>query len=139
MIAACYGYLSASFTSEENVRISMTRFSAKWALVTLVVTIFSGLWYLSVLPGQSYGLVMGKSPTISAVLPWGAAGITLLMIIMLGAGIVRPALNLKPVACPAMVSALLIMGSFEWTREAARRPFVINEVMYSNSILKADV
>jgi mono/diheme cytochrome c family protein len=48
-------------------------------------------------------------------------------------------LNLKPVACLAMISALLIMGSFEWTREAARHPFVINEVMYSNGILEQDV
>ncbi|MCK5517723.1 MAG: cytochrome c, partial [Desulfobulbaceae bacterium] len=28
---------------------------------------------------------------------------------------------------------------FEWTREAARRPYVINEVMYSNGIMKDDV
>jgi mono/diheme cytochrome c family protein len=38
-----------------------------------------------------------------------------------------------------MVSALVVMGGFEWTREAARRPYVINEVMYSNSIMKKDV
>jgi mono/diheme cytochrome c family protein len=38
-----------------------------------------------------------------------------------------------------MVGALLVMGGFEWTREAARRPYVINEVMYSNSIMKKEV
>lgn len=139
MIAACYGYLSASFTVDRDVRIAMTRFSAKWALVTLLVSIISGIWYLSILPGQAHGLVMGKSPTIAAVLPWGAGGVLSLLLIMLAAGIIRPGLNLKPVACLAMVSALLVMGGFEWTREAARRPYVINEVMYSNSILKKDV
>lgn len=139
MIAACYGYLSASFTADRDVRIAMTRFSAKWALVTLLIAIISGLWYLSILPGQAHGLVMGKSPTIAAVLPWGAGGVLSLLLIMLAAGIIRPGLNLKPVACLAMVSALLVMGGFEWTREAARRPYVINEVMYSNSILKKDV
>jgi mono/diheme cytochrome c family protein len=30
------------------------------------------------------------------------------------------------------------MGSFEWTREAARRPFAINGVIYSNGLLPAD-
>jgi mono/diheme cytochrome c family protein len=139
MIAACYGYLSASFSLDDTVRISMTRFSAKWGLATLVVAIFSGLWYLSVLPEQSHGLVMGKSPTISTILPWGAGGVALFLIVMLGAGVVRPSFNLKPVACLVMVSGLVIMGSFEWTREAARRPFVINEVMYSNGILKKEV
>ena len=139
MIAACYGYLSASFTKDKDVRIAMTRFSAKWALVTLTVALLSGLWYLSVLPDQSHGLVMGKSPTIAALKPWWAGGLVSLLLVMLGAGIVRPSLNLKPVACLAMVSALLVMGGFEWTREAARRPYVINEVMYSNGIMKKDV
>ena len=139
MIAATYGYLSASFTTDREVRIAMTRFSAKWALVTLVITILSGFWYLSVLSEQSHGLVMGKSPTIVAVLPWAAAGGIALLLVMLGAGIIRPHLNLKPIAGLAMVGALLVMGGFEWTREAARRPYVINEVMYSNSILKKEV
>ncbi len=139
MIAACYGFLSASFTADESTRISMTRFSAKWALVTLVLAIISGFWYLSVLPDQSHGLVMGKSPTIAAIQPLTAAGFVSFLLLMLVAGIIRPSLNLKPVAGLAMVSALVVMGGFEWTREAARRPYVINEVMYSNSILKKDV
>jgi mono/diheme cytochrome c family protein len=139
MIAACYGFLSASFATDRKVRVAMTRFSAKWALVTLVVAIFSGLWYLSMLPVQSHELVMGKSPTIARVLPWGAGSILSLLLLLLVAGILRPNLNLKPVACLAMLGALLIMGGFEWIREAARRPYVINEVMYSNSILKKDV
>ncbi len=138
-IAACYGYLSASFTADKDVRIAMTRFSAQWALVTLVVALFAGLWYLSVLPGQAHGLVMGKSPTIAALLPFWAGGLVSLLVVMLSAGIVQPSYNLKPVACLAMVSALIVMGGFEWTREAARRPYVINEVMYSNGILKKDV
>ncbi len=139
MIAGCYGYLSAAFTRDRKVRTAMTRFSAKWALVTLVIAMISGFWYLSVLPGQAHGLVMGKSPTIVAVLPWCAGGLLFLLLAMLVAGIIRPGFNLRPVACLAMVSALLVMGGFEWTREAARRPYVINEVMYSNGILKSDV
>lgn len=139
MIAACYGFLSASFTKDRDVRIAMTGFSAKWALVTLVIAVISGLWYLSVLPEQSHGLVMGKSPTIAGILPWFAGAVLSFLLVMLGAGILRPNFNLKPVAGLAMISALLIMGGFEWTREAARRPYVINEVMYSNGILKKDV
>jgi mono/diheme cytochrome c family protein len=139
MIAACYGYLSAAFTADEDVRLAMTRFSAKWALITLAAAIVGGFWYLSVLPTEPYGLVMGKSPTIAAVLPWLTGGLLGFLLIMLGAGIFRPSRNLKPVASLAMICALLVMGGFEWTREAARRPYVINEVMYSNSILKKDV
>ena len=139
MIAACYGYLSASFTKDQGVKTTMTRFSAGWALTAMMAAIPAGVWYLSVLPEQAYGLVMGKSPTIAAVLPLAATGAVVLLVIMLAIGIFRPSLNLKPLAFVAMVSALMVMGGFEWTREAARRPYVINEVMYSNAILKKDV
>lgn len=139
MIAAIYGYFSAAFTKDDIVREEMTRFSAKWALAGLVLAVPSGIWYLSVLPEQAHGLVMGKSPTIGATLPWGLGGTVVLIALMLGAGIFRPSYNLRPIACMALLSGLAVMGSFEWIREAARRPYVINEVMYSNSIMKNSV
>lgn len=139
MIAAIYGYFSASCTKDEKVRVEMTRFSAKWALFGLVATGVSSIWYLSVLPEPAHSLVMGKSPTIVAMLPWGLGGLIVLMALMLGAGIIRPSYNLKPVAAIALCSGLAVMGSFEWIREAARRPYVINEVMYSNSIMKGSI
>jgi mono/diheme cytochrome c family protein len=37
----------------------------------------------------------------------------------------------------ALLPAFLLMGAFEWTREAARRPFVLNQVMYSNGVTVA--
>jgi len=139
MIAACYGYFSASLTKDQDVREEMTRFSAKWALAALILAIPSGIWYVSVLPEPAQALVMGKSPTVSSVVPWGLGGTVVLTIIMLGAGIFRADRNLKPVAFITLLCGLAIIGSFEWIREAARRPYVINEVLYSNSIYKADV
>jgi mono/diheme cytochrome c family protein len=139
MIAACYGYLTASFTADRTVRIAMTRFSATWALAAFALSLPAGLWYLSALPEPAHGLVMGKSPTIAALRPLAAGGAAVFLVIMLGAGVIRPALNLKSVATLAMAAALVIMGGFEWTREAARRPYVVNEVMYSNGIMKKDV
>lgn len=139
LMAGCYGYLSAAFTAEEEVRTAMTRFSGKWSLAALIGAVPAGIWYLSVLPEQAKDLVLGKSPTIAGALQWGGAAVIMLLAISLIVGIARPAYNLKPVALFSMVCALLSIGSFEWTREAARRPYVLNEVMYSNSILKDEV
>jgi len=137
MIAASYGFLSASFCRTADVKTAMTRFSAKWALGSFILAIPFGFWYVSVLPSDAQQLVLGKSPTIAWVLPYGLAGLVAFFIMSLVAGIVLPRLNLKPVALLSMVAALLIMGGFEWVREAARRPYVINELMYSNGILKS--
>lgn len=139
MLAGVYGYLSASFTKDRAVRETMTRFSSKWALWSLAGVLLSGLWYAGILPDQAKALVFGKSPTILAALGWGAVSTVALLAITLIAGIIRPALNLKPVAVAAMLCGLVMIGSFEWSREAARRPYAINEIIYSNMIMKDDV
>lgn len=139
LVAACYGYLSAAFTADQAVREKMTRFSAIFGMLAFLAAIPAGLWYLSALPEQAHALVLGKSPTIQAVLPPTAVGLAGIFFILLGAGIIRPAYNLKPVAFLALACGLVFMGGFEWVREAARRPYVINEVIYSNSIFKKDL
>ncbi len=139
MLAGVYGYLSASFTKDRTIRETMTRFSSKWALWALAGALPSGLWYVAVLPDPAQALVLGKSPTIMAALGWGLVSILILLAVTLIAGIFRPSFNLKPVAAAAMICALLTMGSFEWIREAARRPYAINEIIYSNMIMKDDV
>lgn len=139
LLAGVYGFLTSSFTKDRDVSRAMTRFSGKWALAALVGAVPSGFWYLAVLPEQARNLVLGKSPTIAAVLQWGVSSLVMLLAVILVAGIFLPALNRQPVALVSMLCALLSFGAFEWTREAARRPYVINEVMYSNSIGKTEL
>ena len=139
LMAGTFGYLTAAWHRDEEVRTAMTRFSGLWCLIALVGLIPSSLWYLAALPGAAQGLVLGQSPAIVWVLQRGGTGVAVLLLISLLAGVLRTGLNNRMVAALAMVCALLTMGGFEWTREAARRPYVINEVMYSNGIMKKDV
>lgn len=139
MLAGVYGYLSASFTRETEVRLAMTRFSGAWSLGALLASVPFAWWYVAALPEPAMGLVLGKSPTIVAAVQWGTIGTAVLLVIILLAGIIKPVLNLRPVAAAAMICALISMGAFEWIREAARRPYAINEVMYSNMIRKDDL
>jgi len=139
LLAGCYGYLTASFSQEAEVRKPMTRFSGIWSLVALIGCVPSGLWYLGVLPTEARALVLGKSPTIAVMLQYGMVAVVLLLAITLLAGILKPSFNNKAVAAVAMVCAFISLGSFEWVREAARRPYVLNELIYSNSIRKDEV
>ncbi|MFV0437531.1 MAG: c-type cytochrome [Desulfopila sp.] len=139
LLAGVYGYFSAATGSDRAVARTMTRFSARWALVSLVLCIPFAFWYVAVLPGPAQGLVLGKSPTIVTALQWGGAGLVVLLVISLVAGIWRPELNRRPVALVAMLCALVAFGGFEWIREAARRPYAINEVLYANMIFPGDV
>ena len=139
MLAGIYGYLSASFTQDEAVRTSMTRFSAKWSLVALAGAVPSALWYVASLPGPAKDLVLGKSPTIVAAGQWGLGGVILVLGLSLIFGFMKPAFNTRATALVAMVAGLMVIGSFEWIREAARRPYAVNEVVYSNMIFKEDL
>ncbi|MEJ2057349.1 MAG: cytochrome ubiquinol oxidase subunit I [Desulfofustis sp.] len=139
MLAGIYGYLSASFSSDERVRATMTRFSARWSLTALVAAVPGAVWYVLVLPEPARDLVLGKSPTIAAAAQWGIGGVLVVLALSLLFGFVKPAWNTRITALVAMAGALALMGSFEWTREAARRPYAINEVIYSNMILKEDL
>ncbi|WP_136809803.1 cytochrome c [Desulfosediminicola flagellatus] len=136
LLAGCYGYLTASWSENEEVRKSMTRFSGLWSLAALVCAVPAAFWYMATLPAASQKLIMGKSPTIVLALQYGLITVVALLAITLIAGIIRPGLNNRFVAIVSLICAFGVLGSFEWTREAARRPYVLNEVMYSNSIPK---
>ncbi len=138
-LAGIYGCFSAAFVKDRATRETMTRFSGKWSLIALLGTIPSGFWYLAILPEQAKNLVLGKSPTIVTMMEWGVISLLALLIIILLTAMYRPSLNSKWVAATLMLAGLVYFGSFEWTREAARRPYAINELIYSNMIFKDQV
>jgi mono/diheme cytochrome c family protein len=96
-------------------------------------------WYFSVLPEPVIRLVEGASPTIGRTLLYGLGSVAILFVLSLLLTIARPRVLNKPIAGLVMASALLFMGAFEWTREAARRPYVIHGVMYSNGVVEKDL
>jgi mono/diheme cytochrome c family protein len=139
MLAGVYAFVTTSFLKDAELKSVMTRYSARWVLFPLLAAVPSGYWYLSVLPSQARSLVEGASPTIQRALHYGILGIVVMVAATLVLLLVRPTFHTRPVSFLVLAAAFLVMGAFEWTREAARRPYVINEFMYSNSILKKDL
>lgn len=139
MLAGLYAFVTCAWQPRENLKQTMTRFSGKWTLVALAGAVPTGYWYLSVLPQPARTLVAGASPTIVRALDWGLYSAIAILLISLIFTIIMPALHNRTIALLALTCGLLVIGAFEWTREAARRPYVINEVMYSNGILKSQV
>lgn len=139
MFAGVYAFLTTAFLKDEATRRSMTGFSGKWVLVSYVAAIPCGIWYYASIPSQARALIAGSSPTIQRALLAGFWSLVALAVLTLILVIAKPARLSRPLALFVFLSAFVFMGSFEWSREAARRPYVINGLMYSNSILQADV
>jgi mono/diheme cytochrome c family protein len=139
MLAGVYAFLTTSFLKDAPLKTTMTRYSARWILISLLGAAPAGFWYLSVLPNQARMLIEGASPTILMALQYGLYAVIVLLVGTLLLLLVKPALHSIPVSFIVLAGAFLFLGAFEWTREASRRPYVINEFMYSNSILEKDV
>lgn len=139
MLAGCYGFLTATFLEDETTRHRMIRYSGLWALVSLILSIPAGWWYFSVLPSPAAKLVSGASPTIKRAVMTGAFSLAALSGVLIALILLNPKARTRGLIAVVMLAAMGYMGAFEWTREAARRPYVINEVMYSNGILRNEV
>ena len=139
LFAGVYAFLTTAFLKEEPLRTTMTRYSGKWSLVSFVLAVPFAWWYFSVLPAPVSRLVEGASPTIQRTLFFGLLAVAALFSLSLLLTIVKPRVHNKPVAVLVLASAFLFMGAFEWTREAARRPYVIQGVMYSHGLLVRDL
>ncbi len=134
MLAGLYAFLTSAFLKDPRLKANMTRYSGKWALISLLLMLPCGYWYLSVLPEPARMLVEGQSPTIQIAGQYGLYALIITFVLVLLLTVVRPALNNKLIAVLTMIPAFILLGSFEWTREAARRPYVLNQIMYSNGV-----
>jgi mono/diheme cytochrome c family protein len=139
MFAGVYAFLTTSFLKDETTRRTMTLFSGKWVLVSWLAAIPCGIWYYASVPPPARTLIAGASPTIQRALQAGFWSLIILALLTLILVVLKPARHSRPVALFVFLSAFVFMGAFEWSREAARRPYVINQLMYSNGVLQADV
>lgn len=137
MLAGLYAFVTCAFLKDPGFKAKMTRYSGKWALASLTLMLPCAYWYFTILPETARALVAGGSPTIRAAGEYALYALITTLILLLLLTVIRPAYNNKTVAILALVPAFLLMGAFEWTREAARRPFVLNQVMYSNGVTLA--
>ncbi|NCC25643.1 MAG: cytochrome C [Deltaproteobacteria bacterium] len=135
VFAGLFGFVTAVFVKDKEVRQSLVRYCARWVMIPFVFMILSAWWYLAALPEGPKAMIMGQNPEI---IPFYNGFLIVSAVIFLGGLVMAvrmPGAVRKPVAFVLLILGLAHMGCFEWIREAGRRPFVISDFMYSNSIL----
>ncbi|MBW2094580.1 MAG: cytochrome C [Deltaproteobacteria bacterium] len=139
MIAGLFGYLTTVFQKDSRFRTTMMRYCTKWLLYPLPGLVVSGIWYYSATP-------FSVRHTAFSVNPETALFYQLFMILTVVLFIFGLLLALKwGVGVQRALSFFLVliglfwMGGFEYSREIARKPFVIHGFMYSNMARKSSV
>ncbi len=135
VLAGIYGFLTSTRLKDQEFRIKMVRWCALWLLAPFLLMLASGWWYLKVLPAEVQELVLGANPEMISV---GQAGLWLAAALFLGGLVMAlrlPGTAGRLLAAVLLLAGLFYMGSFEWIREAGRRPYIILDHMYSNGLL----
>ncbi len=139
VFAGIFGFLTAVFIKEKDFREYMIRYCARWLLIPFVFMVLSAAWYFSDLPEPIQKMISDKSPELVFFVKVFMIILSVLFFSGLLMAIRLPHKVKTYMAFFILGAGLIYMGSFEMIREAGRRPYLIYNYMYSNSIKTIDV
>jgi mono/diheme cytochrome c family protein len=139
MIGGLFGYVTTVFLKESAFRTTMMRYCSKWLLWPLIGIIPSGLWYYYSLPEDIRNTNFTLNPQTAVFIQILIIATALIFLI----GVFMSLKGGRKLQIAAtfilLVTGLFWMGGFEYSREIARKPYIIRHYMYSNSLLKSDL
>jgi len=139
MLAGLYGFLTATNLQDAMMRTKMVRYCALWLIAPFVFFLGAAWWYRTALPVDLQVIIFARMPEIKPFL----AAFSILGPVLMAGGLIMairmPRAITRPIAFFMLLLGLMYVGSFEFIREAGRRPYIIRDYMYSTSILKNDL
>jgi mono/diheme cytochrome c family protein len=138
--AACaglFGFVTATRIPDVPTRLRAVRTCSAWTIVGVLAVVASGYWYVAALPPEQYELVALKSHRVAWFMQWFwiFAGLTLAGGLALA--VKMPRMVGFTMALVVLLAGQGLFGSFEFIREAGRKPYLIWDYAYSNSIIKS--
>jgi hypothetical protein len=139
LIAGLFGLMTATRLKDKDLRHKLVRHCALYLLIPLVLLLASAYWYKAALPPELRTLIFQVMPEMKPFI----TGFIYLSPVLMAGGLLMAIRIPRCMSCTVAVILLIIgqlyMGCFEFMREGGRRPYIIRDHMYSNSILKKDL
>ncbi len=135
MLAGLFGFITSVNMNKE----SMIRYCAWWLLISLGFLLEAGWWYATTLPEPQKAMILSGSPEIIPFLNAFIRISAVIFVIGVFMAIRVPIEMKRALSFILLFIGLGYMGSFEWIREAGRRPYLIYGYSYSNGALAEDV
>jgi mono/diheme cytochrome c family protein len=138
MLAGLYALVVAARLKPGESRARIVRQTAWWGIGGLAVALPSLYWYWKTIPAAVTTAALQGLPTPVAALHYSYwfAGIMAVLLVLFG--LIAPGKMKVLVAAALMAAGLGWFGSFEWFREAVRKPYIIVGYMYGNGSEVAD-
>ena len=137
-LAGIYALITASVQKDAALKARIVRWGALWTVPSLLLLPVFAWWYIRKIPADLWASARGAMPTGThfALLACILVGVTLLLALV---ALVRPGrLHLAFSLLVALV-AFGALDSFEFVREAVRKPYVIVNYLYANSLYSTSI
>ncbi len=137
-LAGIYALITASVQKDAALKVRIVRWAALWTVPSLLLLPVFARWYIRRIPADTWASARGAMPTgtHSALSACILLGVTLLLALI---ALVMPR-RLHLVF--SLVVALIAFGaldSFEFVRESIRKPYVIVNYLYANSLYSSSM
>jgi len=133
-LAGVYALVTASAIRDVALRTEVVQYAAKWVLAGTLVIPFAGAWYISTLPAMAREISMGAAPAVTIFAGLSIFFSALVVIFTYFGPYQRPRVFNLTFAFLIAVLALSTTGVTEWVREAVRKPYIIYDYMYANTL-----
>ncbi len=136
-LAGIYALITASVQKDPELKARIVRWSSRWIVPCLAVLPFLGWWYIHRIPAEVWASARGPMPTGThyAMLAVILLSVTFVLALL---ALARPRRIHLAFSLLVALVALGTMGSFEFVREAIRKPYVIANYLYANSLYAAE-
>jgi mono/diheme cytochrome c family protein len=137
-LAGIYALITASVQKDKDLKARIVRWGALWTIPSLLALIPFGYWYIREVPAALFLSARGPMPSAThyAFLAWTLLAVTLVLMLL---ALFTPRRMHLVFALIIGLVALGAMDSFEFVRENVRKPFVIENYLYDNSIYSASM
>lgn len=134
IIAGLFGFVTATGLKNSEARLTLVRYSAKWLLAPFLLYLASAWWYRSALPFELEERIFLMMPGITTFIDLFLYTSPLLVLGGIVMAIRQPARLSQTLAAVMLVIGILHLGAFEFIREGGRKPYIIEQHLYANSI-----
>ncbi len=141
MLAGLFAWFLIFFFArkQSEPRYKAVRFVSAWIIVWVPLFVGGALWYWRVVPDYmqaniNVALLTQKFMQWHQTLTWIIIAVAIAIILTTLTGLVKPKIIPRVALIIPFVLGLWLLGHFERVREFIRKPFIIEDYMYSNGV-----
>jgi len=133
-LAGLYAFMLLTRRAASDLKARAIRHTTAWGFLGLAICVPSFLWYWRAIPEAMRKVLLEQMPTPMRMYSLTYVFAAVLALIFLVFGVIFAKRAPFVIGLVAMVVGFASFGSFEWFRESARKPYVIQGAMYGNAV-----